>query len=101
MCDEQAMCESTQQPVFVSSCQKHKLLQPNQRALMAMPRPQPEQTWITRSAALQRDRDRQAVPPPEFLQAELLHPVEPDAANGEQWAKHGVCHPALLPTVPV
>ena len=66
-----------------------------------MPRPQPEHIWIMRWAALQRDCDRQTLPPPEFLQAELLHAFESDAANGEQRAEHGVCHPAFLPTVPV
>ena len=33
--------------------------------------------------------------------AELLHPAEHPAAPGGQRAKHGVCHRALLPAIPV
>ena len=50
---------------------------------------------------LQGDCDWQTVASVELLQAELLHPVEPDAEDGEHRADHGVCHPAFLPAVPV
>ena len=50
---------------------------------------------------MQGDCDRQAFAAVEFLQAQLLHPAEPNAQNGEHRTEHGVCHPEFLPTVPI
>lgn len=58
-------------------------------------------SWQLCWAARQGNRDGQAVSLVELLQAELLHAAEPDEKDGEHGPEHGVCHPALLPAVPV
>lgn len=62
-------------------------------------RPVKDSQWL--DDVLQGNGDRQAVTSDQFFQAELLHLAEPDAAAGEHQPEHGVCHPALLPAVPV
>ena len=50
---------------------------------------------------VQVDSAREAVAAAVAVPAELLHSAEHLAQNGGQRAEHGVCHPALLPAVPV